>query len=80
MEILFTGGYLSYEFRLKCNKNLQFLLRRERVLFGPAECKIEMQAANCMIVSFSIVASNPIVVKQLNELLDKNIDFITSQS
>ena len=78
MEILFTGDYLSYEFRLKCNKNLQFLLRRERILFGPREFSIEMQAANCMIVSFSIVASNPIVVKELNELLDKNIDFITS--
>jgi len=78
MEIIFTGDYLSYEFRLKCNKNLQFLLWRERVLFGQNEFSVEMQAANCMIVSFSIVANNPIVAKELNELLDKNIDFITS--
>ena len=78
MEIIFTGDYLSYDFRLKCNKNLQFLLRRERVLFGQNEFSVEMQAANCMIVSFCIVASNPAVSKELNELLDKNMDFITS--
>ena len=78
MEILFTGEYLSYEFRLKCNKNLQFLLRRQGILFGQNEFSVEMQAAKCMIVSYCIVASNPIVAKELNELLDKNIDFITS--
>ncbi len=78
MKIIFTGDYLSYEFRLKCNKNLQFLLWRERVLYEQNEFTVEMQAANCMIVSFCIVANNPVVVKELNELLDKNIDFITS--
>lgn len=78
MEIIFTGDYLSYEFRLKCSKNLQFLLWRERVLFRQNEFSVEMQAANCMIVSFCILASNPIVAKELNGLLDKNINFITS--
>lgn len=72
MEILFTGGNLSNDYKLQCTQKLQTFLTQKNLQFDTSTYAIEIESENFMLVSFKVVSNNDETHRKLQEVIADN--------